>query len=121
MINKIKAGGFEKRYELKGEMYLEKNFAQNRAQLSGKLTSVLDSRTLQKSHKRLGEIVTAGMTVLDVGCGTGAITRGIVEKVGPSGRVVGIDNNSNLIEKARQSYGGIPGLTFEIGDIYHLG
>ncbi|MCM2534700.1 class I SAM-dependent methyltransferase [Neobacillus pocheonensis] len=39
---------------------------------------------------------------------------------GPSGRVVGIDNNLNLIEKARQSHAGIPGLTFEIGDIYNL-
>jgi ubiquinone/menaquinone biosynthesis C-methylase UbiE len=101
-------------------MNMEENIAQNRAELSGKLTNVLDSRTLQKSRKRLAEILTTGMTVLDVGCGTGAITRGIAEKVGPSGRVVGIDNNLNLIEKARKSYAGIPGLTFEIGDIYNL-
>lgn len=96
------------------------NIAQNRAELSGKLTSVLDSRTLQKSHKRLNEMLTEGITVFDVGCGTGAITRGIAEKVGPSGHVVGIDNNPDFIDKARQSYTGIPGLTFEIGDIYNL-
>ncbi|WP_314004041.1 methyltransferase domain-containing protein [uncultured Paenibacillus sp.] len=94
--------------------------ARNRAELSGKLTNVLDSRSLTKSHKRLAEMLTEGTTVLDVGCGTGAITRGIAEAVGPNGRVVGIDNNPNLIEKARQAHGDTPGLTFETGDIYNL-
>ncbi|MED4531544.1 methyltransferase domain-containing protein [Metabacillus fastidiosus] len=96
------------------------NVAQNRTELSGKLTNVLDSRSLTNSHKRLAEILTEGMTVLDVGCGTGAITRGIAEAVGPKGRVVGIDSNSNLIEKACQAHDKIPGLSFETGDIYKL-
>ncbi|MGP0689670.1 class I SAM-dependent methyltransferase [Priestia aryabhattai] len=99
---------------------MEGNIARNRAELSGKLTSVLDSRSLTSSHKKLASILTKGMTVLDIGCGTGAITRGIAEAVGPSGRVIGIDSNPNLIEKARQTHGETPGLTFEIGDIYNL-
>lgn len=77
-------------------------------------------RTLKTSHKRLAEILKPGMTVLDVGCGTGAITSGIAEIVGPNGRVIGIDNNPDLIEKARQNYKDTPALTFEIGDIYNL-
>lgn len=99
---------------------MDTKLARNRAELSGKLTNVLDSRTLKNSHKRLAEIITEGMAILDVGCGTGAITRGIAEAVGPNGRVVGIDSNPALIEKARQSYGEIPGLSFETGDIYNL-
>ncbi|MDF2014214.1 methyltransferase domain-containing protein [Priestia megaterium] len=99
---------------------MEGNIARNRAQLSGKLTNVLDSRSLTYSHKRLASILKKGMTVLDIGCGTGAITRGIAEVVGPNGRVIGIDSNPILIEKARQTHGETPGLTFETGDIYNL-
>ncbi|MCE4048662.1 MULTISPECIES: class I SAM-dependent methyltransferase [Bacillaceae] len=99
---------------------MDTKMARNRAVLSGKLTNVLDSRTLANSHKRLKEILTEGMTILDVGCGTGSITYGIAEEVGPNGRVVGIDSNPNLIKKARQAYGETPGLFFETGDIYNL-
>ncbi|MDB5054591.1 MAG: methyltransferase, UbiE/COQ5 family [Bacilli bacterium] len=99
---------------------METNTAHIRAELSGKLTNVLDSRTLTSSHQRLAEILTKGMTVLDIGCGTGAITRGIAEAVGPNGHVVGVDSNPNLIEIARQTHAGTQGLTFETGDIYNL-
>jgi len=99
---------------------MDTKMARNRAELSGKLTNVLDSRTLANSHQRLAEILKEGMTILDVGCGTGAITRGIAEVVGPNGRVVGIDSNPNLVEKARKAHGETPGLFFETGDIYNL-
>lgn len=99
---------------------MESNVARNRAELSGNATNVLNSRTLSSSHKRLAELLREGMTVLDVGCGTGAITRGIAEIVGPTGRVVGIDSNPALIETAKQTYCDISGLEFEIGDIFNL-
>ncbi len=69
---------------------------------------------------RLAEILAPGMTVLDVGCGTGAITHGIARAVGPTGQVIGVDYNPELIAKARHNYEGIPGLSFETGDIYRL-
>lgn len=95
-----------------------KDKAMERAKLTN--TAVIDNRTLESSHKRLAEILKPGMTVLDVGCGTGAITSGIAELVGPNARVVGVDNNPALIEKARQTYKNLPNLSFEIADIYNL-
>jgi ubiquinone/menaquinone biosynthesis C-methylase UbiE len=42
-----------------------------------------------------------GETVLDVGCGTGAVTFLAAERVGSIGRVVGLDVNAGMIEVAR--------------------
>lgn len=42
-----------------------------------------------------------GQAVLDVGCGTGAAARGAAERVGRSGRVVGVDVNAGMIDVAQ--------------------
>jgi ubiquinone/menaquinone biosynthesis C-methylase UbiE len=39
--------------------------------------------------ERLG--VQAGDTVLDVGCGTGRLGRHVIDRIGPSGRFIGVD------------------------------
>jgi ubiquinone/menaquinone biosynthesis C-methylase UbiE len=43
----------------------------------------------------------AGERVLDVACGTGVIARIVAERVGPSGRVIGVDLNPGMIRVAR--------------------
>lgn len=42
-----------------------------------------------------------GDTVLDVACGTGAVTKKILSKIGPQGRVVGIDSSQTAIYIAK--------------------
>jgi ubiquinone/menaquinone biosynthesis C-methylase UbiE len=42
----------------------------------------------------------SGDRVLDVGCGTGVVTRNLAQRVGRQGRVVGIDPSTRLIEEA---------------------
>jgi arsenite methyltransferase len=45
--------------------------------------------------------IREGQTVVDLGCGTGELTRHIAIVVGKHGRVVGIDPSADRIEKAR--------------------
>src|SRR5947208_16222203 len=45
--------------------------------------------------------VSGGERVLDVACGTGVVARIAAERVGPSGRVIGVDLNPGMIRVAR--------------------
>lgn len=58
--------------------------------------------------------------MLDVGCGTGAITAGIARAVNPGGRALGIDRDDVLIETARTEHSGIENLQFDRGDATDL-
>lgn len=44
-----------------------------------------------------------GMDVIDVACGTGAVTRAIVEIVGGKGKVVGVDPSEGMLTEARKN------------------
>ena len=81
---------------------------------------VLDRRTLARDHRRLAGLLRPGMTVLDVGCGTGAITADVARAVGPSGAVVGLDRDPDLLRRARERHADVPGLRFEDGDVLAL-
>ena len=60
------------------------------------------------------------MSVLDVGCGSGAITRGVADAVGPDGTVLGIDVSIELVGSALRSCDGVANLSFEVADIHQL-
>ncbi len=46
--------------------------------------------------------IRPGAFVLDLGCGAGVDSMLAAEKTGPSGRVVGVDFSSSMIDRARQ-------------------
>src|SRR5689334_14622239 len=66
--------------------------------------------------ERLG--LEEGARVLDLGCGTGRLTRWIGERLGPTASVVGIDPLEERIGVAR-SQGGAA--RFEVGQAEDLG
>jgi ubiquinone/menaquinone biosynthesis C-methylase UbiE len=59
------------------------------------------------------------MSVLDIGCGTGAITADIAHVVGPNGYVVGLDRDESLLLLAREDH-ALPNLRFVHGDILNF-
>jgi ubiquinone/menaquinone biosynthesis C-methylase UbiE len=94
--------------------------AQNRAEMPAGTSGILARRTLTNDFKRLAELLEPGMRVLDLGCGNGAITRGIAEAVGPTGYVLGIDSSRHLLEEAQNTHADLAQLHFQKGDIYAL-
>lgn len=82
--------------------------------------AVLNWRTLERDHRVLAGLLRPGMNVLDIGCGTGAITAGIAKAVGPQGRVIGIDRDEALLDVARSQNVALANLQFERGDATQL-
>jgi trans-aconitate 2-methyltransferase len=56
----------------------------------------------------------AAMSIADLGCGTGELTRQLHERFGAR-RTVGIDNSPNMLTKSAEH--ATAGLTFELGDL----
>jgi ubiquinone/menaquinone biosynthesis C-methylase UbiE len=58
----------------------------------------------------------AGERIVDVGCGCGATTTALAQRVGPTGRVFGIDISAPMLARARQiAPAGLP-IEFELAD-----
>jgi len=72
--------------------------------------AIFNQRTLEKDYHTLKSALKPGLRVLDIGCGTGAITKDIAAIVGPSGAVVGIDNTESFITEGKNLFGSIQNL-----------
>ena len=91
--------------------------ATSRAEMPKGSQSVLDRRTVINSNANLLNLVKRGDRVLDVGCGTGAITKDIAGLVGAEGYVLGIDTSEHLISQAQSVYQQLANLSFSVADI----
>ncbi len=76
--------------------------------------------TTQALLDRVG--VGRGTACLDVGCGTADVTFDLARRVGPEGRVVGLDMDDVRIEEGRReaSARGLPNVDFQLADIRTL-
>jgi demethylmenaquinone methyltransferase/2-methoxy-6-polyprenyl-1,4-benzoquinol methylase len=64
--------------------------------------------------------VGPGMAAIDVATGTGRLAGSIADRVGPFGRVVGVDVSTGMIERAREAGADVPWLEFVVGDAMAL-
>jgi demethylmenaquinone methyltransferase/2-methoxy-6-polyprenyl-1,4-benzoquinol methylase len=73
-------------------------------------------------RRRLVDAATlqAGMSALDVACGTGKVTADLAERVGPFGRVVGVDVAGGMIDLATSRYRDRVELEFVVADAMAL-
>ena len=76
-------------------------------------------RTAEEAAAFLIPRLRPGMRLLDVGCGPGSITAGLVKYVAP-GEVVGIDAEPSVLATARELTGDTPNLRYEEGSVYAL-
>ena len=79
---------------------------------------IFDNRSLKVDYRNLESILKQGISVLDVGCGTGAITKDIADVIGPLGKVIGIDNTPKFIESGQITYKNTKNLQLIHCDIF---
>jgi tRNA (adenine57-N1/adenine58-N1)-methyltransferase len=64
--------------------------------------------------------IAAGMHVVEIGIGAGALTLGLLRAVGPTGRVTSYELREDFVEDARRNverhHGPAPGWTVHVGD-----
>jgi SAM-dependent methyltransferase len=62
--------------------------------------------------------LTGGESILEIGCGTGAVTLPLAQAVGEQGRVVAVDISEPMLDVARQRLGesGLRTITLLLGD-----
>jgi trans-aconitate 2-methyltransferase len=58
-------------------------------------------------------------TVLDAGCGSGAVTKALLERL-PDGRVIAVDASPAMVDRARAELAGEPRVTVELVDLVEL-
>jgi len=81
-------------------------------------SSIFDNRSLKVDYRTLVPILKPGMIVLDVGCGTGAISKDVADIVSSSGKVIGIDNTEKFIESGKITYKETKNLELKYCDIF---
>lgn len=64
--------------------------------------------------------VEPGAAVVDLGCGPGADLVALAQAVGPTGRVLGIDNDASATAVAARAASQYPQVEVEEGDAHHL-
>lgn len=81
---------------------------------------IFNQRNLVNDYRTLIPVLKSGMRVLDIGCGTGSISRDIANRVGKNGFVVGIDNTNSFIESGKKLFEATENLSLVHSDLFEF-
>ena len=88
----------------------------NKMDADAKAYDELNQPQYEAGCKFINELnLSAGNKVLDMGCGTGNITKYIADIVGSDGQVLGIDPDAARIKIAEEKYKEVSNLQFHVG------
>ena len=84
-------------------------------------TNFMSNRSIESHGQFFLPYLSAGVSVLDCGCGPGSISLGIASLIAP-GRIVGVDAGTSQIEKATAdaANAGVSNAEFRTADAYAL-
>jgi 2-polyprenyl-3-methyl-5-hydroxy-6-metoxy-1,4-benzoquinol methylase len=85
---------------------------------SANATAFMAARSFSSHGEFIRPYIKPGITVLDCGCGPGAISVGLAEAVGPAGHVIGVDLGESQVQVAKAR--GNPNLSFQVASVYEL-
>ena len=81
-------------------------------------------RLVHKPEEILGDFVGPGQTAVDIGCGLGYFSIALAKIVGPSGKVIALDIQSQMIQRAKrraENHGVADRIDFRLCKTNHLG
>jgi SAM-dependent methyltransferase len=92
------------------------------ADLLPRLEAIYQTRDVQRRRRLVREALDAapGERILDVGCGPGFYVTELLEQVGPSGAVVGVDSSPQMLAAAAHRNAGHANVTFHEADATEL-
>lgn len=78
---------------------------------------IFERRTLSSDYRTIIPLLSPGMEILDVGCGTGTLTNEVASYIG-DGTITGLDNTQSFIDSGNEHYGSTQNLNLVCNNIF---
>ncbi len=95
-------------------MFMKEKFIDRKDQQANK---IFERRTLSSDYRTIIPLLSPGMKILDVGCGTGTLTNEVAAHIG-DGTIIGLDNTAAFIDSGKELYASTRNLSLVCCNIF---